>query len=62
MSAILNYDVSVRTRVYAVASRLSNYNSAQFKMTAASITTGSYLTPGGGQSETAVQMGIRHLF
>jgi predicted porin len=62
MSAILNYDVSVRTRVYAVASRLNNYNSAQFKMTGASITTGSYLTPGGGQSETAVQMGIRHLF
>jgi predicted porin len=62
MSAILNYDLSVRTRLYAVASRLNNYASAQFKMTGASITTGTFLTPDGGQSETAVQVGIRHLF
>ena len=62
MSAILNYDVSKRTRVYAVVSRLNNYNSAQFKMTGASITTGSLLTPDGGQNQTGVQFGIRHLF
>ena len=62
MSAILNYDVSKRTRLYAVVSRLNNYNSAQFKMTGASITTGSLLTPDGGQNETGVQFGIRHLF
>lgn len=62
MSAILNYDVSKRTRLYAVVSRLNNSNSAQFKMAGASITTGSLLTPDGGQSETGVQFGIRHLF
>jgi hypothetical protein len=31
-------------------------------MAGASITTGSFLTPDGGQSETGVQVGIRHLF
>jgi predicted porin len=62
VSAILNYDISKRTRVYGVVSRLNNFNSAQYKMAGASVTTGSFLTPGGGQSETAAQVGIRHLF
>jgi predicted porin len=62
MSAIINYDLSKRTRLYGVVSKLNNYNSAQFKMTGASITTGSFLTPGAGQSETGVQVGLRHLF
>jgi predicted porin len=62
MCAIMNYDLSKRTRVYGVVSRLNNSNTAQFKMAGASITTGSFLTPGGGQSETGVQVGIRHLF
>jgi predicted porin len=62
ISAILNYDVSKRTRVYGVVSRLNNFKTAQFKMAGASITTGSFLTPDPGQSETAVQIGIRHLF
>jgi len=62
MSGIVNYDLSKGTRLYGVVSRLNNRNSAQFKMAGASITTGSFLTPDGGQSETAVQIGIRHLF
>lgn len=61
-SAIVNYDLSKSTRLYGVVSRLNNDNSAQFKMTGASITTGSFLTPDAGQSETGVQIGIRHLF
>lgn len=61
-SGIVNYDLSKATRLYGVVSRLNNSNSAQFKMTGASITTGSFLTPGAGQSETGVQVGIRHLF
>ena len=61
-SAIVNYDLSKSTRLYGVASRLNNRNSAQFKMAGASITTGSFLTPDKGQSETGVQVGIRHLF
>ncbi|MDY7578827.1 porin [Herbaspirillum sp. RTI4] len=62
VSLIVNYDLSKRTRLYSVASRLNNSNTAQFKMAGASITTGSFLTPGAGQSETGVQVGIRHLF
>lgn len=62
VSAIVNYDLSKRTRVYGVVSHLSNSGTAQYKMTGASITTGSFLTPDGGQSETGVQVGIRHLF
>jgi predicted porin len=62
MSAIVNYDLSKATRLYAVVSRLNNYNSAEFKMAGASITTGSFLTPGAGQSETGAQVGIRHTF
>ncbi|MGH8778852.1 porin [Paraburkholderia sp.] len=62
MSAIVNYDLSKRTRLYGVVSRLSNSGTAQFKMAGASITTGSFLTPDGGQNETGVQIGIRHLF
>ncbi|SIO04272.1 porin [Paraburkholderia phenazinium] len=61
-SAIVNYDLSKATRLYAVVSRLNNSNSAQYKMTGASITTGAFLTPGAGQSETGAQIGIRHLF
>ncbi|TDN61807.1 porin [Paraburkholderia sp. BL10I2N1] len=62
MSAIVNYDLSKATRLYGVVSRLNNRNTAQFKMAGASITTGSFLTPDKGQSETGVQVGIRHLF
>ncbi|WP_167760206.1 porin [Paraburkholderia pallida] len=62
MSAIVNYDLSKRTRLYGVVSRLNNYKGAQFKMAGASITTGSFLTPDAGQNETGVQIGIRHLF
>lgn len=61
-SAIVNYDISKRTRIYGVASRLMNSGTAQFKMTGASVTTGSFLTPGAGQDETGVQIGIRHTF
>jgi predicted porin len=61
-SAIVNYDLSKATRLYAVVSRLNNSNTAAYKMTGASITTGSFLTPGAGQSETGAQIGIRHLF
>ena len=61
-SAIVNYDLSKATRLYAVVSRLNNSNTAQYKMTGASITTGAFLTPGTGQSETGAQIGIRHLF
>ncbi|WP_206956204.1 porin [Trinickia acidisoli] len=62
MSAIVNYDLSKKTRVYGVVSHLNNANGAQYKMTGASVTTGSFLTPDAGQSETGVQVGIRHLF
>lgn len=60
--AIINYDLSKGTRVYATVSELKNYGNAQFKMGGASITTGSFLTPGPGQSEFGAQVGIRHLF
>ncbi|WP_201697049.1 porin [Paraburkholderia hiiakae] len=60
--AIVNYDVSKGTRLYGTVSELKNYGTAQFKMAGASITTGSFLTPGPGQSEFGVQVGIRHLF
>lgn len=62
MSAIVNYDFTKKTRLYGVVSRLNNHNSAQFRMLGASITTGSFLTPDGGQNETAVQIGLRHAF
>ncbi|MGF7000493.1 porin [Paraburkholderia sp. GAS32] len=61
-SGIINYDLSKTMRLYAVVSRLNNSNTAQFRMAGASITTGSYLTPSAGQSETGAQIGIRHLF
>jgi predicted porin len=61
-SLIVNYDLSKRTRLYSVASRLNNSNTAQFKMAGASITTGTFLTPDAGKSETGFQVGIRHLF
>ncbi|MEM5318459.1 porin [Paraburkholderia sp. JHI869] len=60
--AIVNYDLSKGTRIYGTISELKNYGTAQFKMAGASITTGSFLTPGPGQSEFGVQVGIRHLF
>ncbi|WP_368683040.1 porin [Paraburkholderia sp. BR10936] len=60
--AIVNYDLSKGTRLYGTISELKNYGTAQFKMAGASITTGSFLTPGPGQSEFGVQVGIRHLF
>jgi len=60
--AIVNYDLSKRTRFYATVSELKNYGTAQFKMGGASITTGTFLTPGPGQSEFGAQVGIRHLF
>lgn len=62
MSTIVNYDLSKATRLYGVVSHLNNQGTAQFKMTGASITTGSFLTPDPGQSQTGVQVGIRHLF
>lgn len=60
--AIVNYDLSKGTRLYGTISELKNYGTAQFKMAGASITTGSFLTPGPGQSQFGVQVGIRHLF
>ncbi|MFP4591786.1 porin [uncultured Ralstonia sp.] len=62
VSGIVNYDLSKRTRLYGVISRLKNDNTARFKMAGASITTGSFLTPDAGQGETGVQVGIRHTF
>ncbi len=61
-SLITTYDLSKRTTIYAVASRLNNSNTAQFKMGDAATTTGTYLTPGTGQDETGLQLGIRHSF
>ena len=61
-SLILNYDLSKRTRLYAVASRLINQNTAAYKMTGASYTAGQALVPDAGASETGVQLGIRHTF
>lgn len=60
--AIVNYDLSKGTRLYATVSELKNYGTAQFKMAGASITAGSFLTPGPGQSQFGAQVGIRHLF
>lgn len=60
--AIVNYDLSKATRLYGTVSRLYNARTAQYKMAGASITTGSFLTPDKGASETGVQVGIRHLF
>lgn len=62
VSGIVNYDLSKRTRLYGVISRLKNDNTARFKMAGASITTGTFLTPDGGQGETGLQIGIRHMF
>lgn len=59
---IANYDLSKRTRLYSVISRLDNSGSAQFKMANASITTGTFLTPDAGESETGFQVGVRHAF
>lgn len=60
--AIANYELSKRTRLYAVATRLQNSSNAQFKMANASLTSGTFLTPDRGQSETGFQIGVRHLF
>lgn len=61
-SAIVNYQLSKRTRLYGVVSYLDNRHTAQYKMTGASITAGTYLTPDPGESETGVQVGILHFF
>jgi len=61
-SLISTYSLSKSTTLYAVASRLNNSHTAQFKFGDASTTTGTFLTPGPGQSETGVQFGIRHSF
>jgi len=61
-SLIVNYDISKRTRAYAVASRLINEHTAAFKMTGASLTATQALSPDQGASETGFQVGIRHLF
>lgn len=62
LGLIANYDLSKRTRLYSAISRLKNSGTAQFKMAGASITTGTFLTPGAGESETGFQVGIRHTF
>jgi predicted porin len=59
---IATYALSKRTVLYSTAARLINSNTAQFKIADAAITTGAFLTPGPGQSETAVQIGMRHSF
>ncbi len=61
-SLIVNYDLSRRTRLYAVASRLINQNTAAYRMTGASFTASQALSPDAGASETGVQLGIRHTF
>lgn len=61
-SLIANYDLSKRTRLYAVVSRIDNTHTANFKLTGASITAGTILTPDHGQSETGFQVGIRFMF
>lgn len=60
--AIVNYDLSKATRIYATVADLKNYHGAAFKLVGASITSGTYLTPGAGQSEFGAQIGFRHLF
>lgn len=62
IGAIASYSLSKRTQVYGVVSWLKNFGTAQFRMTGASITTGSLLTPDPGHNETGAQIGIRHLF
>jgi predicted porin len=59
---IATYALSKRTVLYSTAARLINSNTAQFKIADAAITNGYFLTPGPGQSESAVQIGIRHAF
>lgn len=61
-SLIASYDLSKATRLYAVASYLTNFNNAQFKMADASTTTGTFLTPDAGHHETGFQLGLRHSF
>jgi len=61
-SLIANYDLSKHTRLYAVASRIDNTNTANFKLTGASITAGTILTPDKGQNETGFQVGIQFMF
>ena len=61
-SLISTYNLSKQTTLYAVASRLNNTHTAQFKMGDAATTTGTFLTPGAGKDETGFQLGIRHSF
>jgi predicted porin len=61
-SLIANYDLSKRTRVYTVLSRLINQHTAAYKMTGASFTGSQSLSPQAGANETGFQVGIRHTF
>ena len=61
-SLISTYSLSKSTTLYAVASRINNSHTAQFKMGDAATTTGTFLTPGTGQGETGFQLGMRHSF
>jgi predicted porin len=60
--AIVNYDLSKQTRIYAVGTRLNNFHQADYQMLGASVTAGSFLLPDHGKSETGAQIGIWHLF
>jgi predicted porin len=62
VGAIASYSLSKRTQIYGVVSWLKNFGTAQFRMTGASITLGSLLTPDPGHNETGAQIGIRHFF
>jgi len=62
LSLIANYDLSKRTRVYTVLSRLINQHTAAYKMTGASFTGSQSLSPQAGANETGFQVGIRHTF
>ena len=62
IGAIATYALSKRTQIYGVVSWLKNFGTAKFRMTGASITLGSLLTPDPGHNETGAQIGIRHLF
>lgn len=62
IGAIATYTLSKRTQIYGVVSWLKNFGTAQFRMSGASITPGSLLTPDAGHTETGAQIGIRHLF
>jgi predicted porin len=62
ISIFANYDISKTTRIYAVAARLYNSGTAQFKIAGAALTPGQFLSPDRGTDETGLQVGIRHSF